>query len=307
MSVIAALVGPTASGKSDLAVAVAHRLGAEIVSTDAFQVYRGMDIGTAKLAPDERAGIPHHLLDVADVDETYTVARFQRSARTVVADCQRRGVRPVLVGGSALYVRAVLDQFEFPGTDPAIRARLETELSRVGSAALHQRLERQDAAAAAGILTTNGRRIVRALEVIELTGRPFSARLPAYSYAFPGVCQVGLDVPREVLDERIRARVRRMWDQGLVDEVRGLERVGLRETRTARRGLGYAQVLDFLAGGCEEDEAFEETVRVTRRFARRQDSWFRKDPRIHWVPYDAADLTDRVVALIEETAEWVAG
>ncbi len=291
-----AVVGPTAAGKSHLAVALAASLSGEVVSADSMQIYCGMDIGTAKLSVPERAGVTHHLLDRLDVSEPATVAEFQSWARDAIDGCLARNVSPVLVGGSALYVRAVLDRFEFPGTDPELRTRLESELERDGPLALHGRLATLDPDAAALILPTNGRRIVRALEVVELTGGPFSAKLPTYEYAYPVVTQLGVDVPRDVLDERIAARVDAMWAAGLVDEVRALEKHGLRDGRTSSRGLGYAQVLRFLAGECTEDEARAETMRATRRFARRQDSWFRKDPRITWIPYDAPDLIDRALA-----------
>jgi tRNA dimethylallyltransferase len=288
---VVAVVGPTAAGKSDLAVELARRLGGEVVNADAMQLYRGMDIGTAKPTTAQQRGVPHHLLDVLDVTQTATVAEFQHLARAAVDRCRAEAVVPVLVGGSALYVRAVLDRFEFPGTDPAVRERLEDELAAVGAPALHARLSAVDPAAAAAILPTNGRRVVRALEVVELTGRPFSATLPSKMYAYDGAVQIGLDVPRDLLDQRIEARVGRMWEAGFVDEVRRLE-AGLRRGRTAARGLGYAQVLAFLAGESTEQEARERTVRATRRFARRQDSWFRKDPRIDWLPYDAPDLVE---------------
>lgn len=295
---VAAIIGPTASGKSDLAVAVAVRLYAEVVNADAMQLYRNMDVGTAKLSPAEQRGIRHHLLDALDIGQTATVASFQRTARMALADCHHRGVLPILVGGSALYIRAVLDEFEFPGTDPDVRTELEGELERLGAPAMHARLAARDPDAAAAILPTNGRRIVRALEVVQLTGKPFGARLPAYNYALPGAVQVGLDVPREILDQRIRARVARMWAHGFVDEVRRLERAGLRDGLTASRALGYAQILRFLAGECTEDEAYEHTIRATCRFARRQDSWFRKDPRIVWLPYDAPELVDQTAAIL---------
>jgi tRNA dimethylallyltransferase len=290
---IVAVVGPTAVGKSELALDLAERLGGDVVNTDAMQLYRGMDIGTAKVPLAERRGIAHHLLDVLDVTETATVAEFQGWARAAIADCRGRGVVPVLVGGSALYTRAVLDHFEFPGTDPVVRARLDAELDEQGPAAMHGRLAAVDPEAAAQILPTNGRRVVRALEVIELTGRPFTATLPSREYVDPDTVQVGLDCPRAVVDERIEQRVRSMWDAGLVDEVRALEDQGLREGRTASRALGYQQVLDFLAGECTEEQAFTATVTGTRKFARRQDSWFGKDPRIHWVPWDAPDRPDQ--------------
>jgi len=288
---VVAVVGPTAAGKTDLAVALAPRLGGEVVNADAMQLYRGMDIGTAKPTRAQRRGVPHHVLDVLDITQTATVAEFQHLARAAVDRCRAHAVVPVLVGGSALYVRAVLDRFEFPGTDPAVRERLEDELAAVGAPALHTRLSTVDPAAAAAILPTNGRRVVRALEVVELTGRPFSATLPSKVYAYDRVVQIGLDVPRDLLDQRIEARVGRMWEAGFVDEVRRLE-PGLRQGRTAARALGYAQVLEFLAGESSEQEARERTVRATRRFARRQDSWFRKDERIRWLPVDAPDLVE---------------
>ena len=247
-----------------------------------------MDIGTAKPTPAERGGVPHHLIDVLDVRETATVAEFQQRARNAIADCQGRGVVSVLVGGSALYVRAIVDDFRFPGTDPALRAELEGELAAVGPEALHRRLAKLDPASAAQILPGNGRRVVRALEVIGLTGDRFSADLPPRHYALAGVVQVGLDIDRHRLDQRIAERVDRMWADGLVDEVRRLAETGLREGLTASRALGYRQVLAYLDGETTEDEARTRTVAATRRFARRQDSWFRKDPRIVWLPFDRA-------------------
>jgi tRNA dimethylallyltransferase len=297
-----AVVGPTAAGKSDLGVALAVSLDGEVVNADSMQLYRGMDVGTAKLPPEERRGVPHHLLDVLDVTEEASVAAYQRAARAEIAGIRQRGRTPLLVGGSGLYVRAVVDDLAFPGTDPDVRARLEAELADGGPAALHERLARLDPAAAAAILPTNGRRLVRALEVVEITGRPFRATLPAVEPARPGVVQVGLDVPRPTLDERIAQRVDRMWAHGLVDEVRRLERAGLRQGRTASRALGYAQVLRFLAGECDEEQARDDTVRATRRFARRQDSWFRRDPRITWLPFDAADLLGRAERLAVASA-----
>jgi tRNA dimethylallyltransferase len=296
MPPIIAIVGPTAAGKSDLSLDLAERLGGEVVNTDSMQIYRGMDIGTAKLPPAERRGITHHLLDLLEVTEPATVAEFQRWAREVIDDCRSRGVPPVLVGGSALYTRAILDRFEFPGTDPAVRHQLEQELAETGPEAMHQRLVAVDAEAAAKIIPANGRRVVRALEVIAITGRPFSATLPELSYFHDGVHQVGVDIPRPVLDERIALRVQRMWEAGFVEEVRRLADRGLREGRTAHRALGYQQVLAYLDGEIGEDEAKLLTVNGTRRFARRQDSWFRKDPRITWVDWDDPDRAAKAVA-----------
>ncbi len=295
---VVAIVGPTAAGKSDLAVSLARGLGGEVVNTDSMQLYRGMDVGTAKLPLAEQAGVTHHLLDVLDVTQTASVAAFQRDARAVIDRCRSRGVLPVLVGGSALYTRAVLDEFDFPGTDPEVRARLQRELEEQGPERLHRRLAEVDPEAAQRIIASNGRRIVRALEVVELTGRPFSASLPRQEYLDPATVQIGLDCPREVLDRRIELRVRRMWRDGLVDEVRRLEAQGLREGLTAGRALGYQQVLSFLAGECTESEALEATVRGTRRFARRQDSWLRKDPRIVWLRFDDPELVDRAAELV---------
>ncbi|HEX6337879.1 MAG TPA: tRNA (adenosine(37)-N6)-dimethylallyltransferase MiaA [Jiangellaceae bacterium] len=301
---VVAVVGPTAAGKSELAVELARAVGGEIVNADSMQLYRGMDIGTAKLTAKERKGVPHHLLDVLDVTETATVAEFQQLARSIIGDCLDRGVPPIVVGGSALYVRAVLDRFEFPGTDPELRARLESELAAVGPAALHERLRETDPVAASTILPTNGRRIVRALEVIELTGRPYTASLPAKEYAFDEAVQIGLEVPRADLDARIAARVDRMWLRGFVDEVSRLESRGLRAGRTASRALGYAQVLRFLGGEWTEDHARAETIRATRRFARRQDSWFGKDDRIRWLPYNDPELVVRAVELLRRAGAY---
>ncbi|WP_394340782.1 tRNA (adenosine(37)-N6)-dimethylallyltransferase MiaA [Nocardiopsis gilva] len=310
---VLAVVGATAAGKSDLAVELALRLAergtpGEVINADSMQLYRGMDIGTAKLTAAERRGVPHHLLDIWEVTETADVARYQRLARGLIDDIQARGGVPILVGGSGLYVRGALDNLDFPGTDPQVRARLEAELADVGPAPLHARLAERDPAAAEAILPSNGRRIVRALEVIEVTGRPFTATLPQHVSRYP-CAQIGLSVPRTELDERIELRVDRMWEAGLVDEVRELDQHGLREGRTASRALGYAQALRFLAAeqgrpnddGVVEDydeaTARADTVRATRRFARRQDAWFRRDPRIHWLPYDAPDLADRAMEL----------
>jgi tRNA dimethylallyltransferase len=283
---VVAVVGPTATGKSDLSLALAHRLGAEVVNADSMQLYRGMDIGTAKLRPDERDGVPHHVLDIWDVTEPASVADYQRRARGAMDDILRRGRVPLLVGGSGLYVRAVLERFEFPGTDPALRAELETALAEVGAPALHGRLRRADPAAAAAILPSNGRRIVRALEVITLTGRPFTAQLPDPHPVYRAV-RLGLDRNPAELDARVAARVDAMWSAGLVEEVRGLAGGGLREGRTARAALGYQQVLAFLADEMTEAGARAETIRATRRFVRRQRAWFRRDPGVVWL--DGAD------------------
>ncbi|MFF1412256.1 tRNA (adenosine(37)-N6)-dimethylallyltransferase MiaA [Streptomyces sp. NPDC058289] len=285
---VIAVVGPTAAGKSDLGVALARHFDGEVVNADSMQLYRGMDIGTAKLTTEERGGVPHHLLDIWDVTETASVAEYQRLARAEIDKLLAQGRTPVLVGGSGLYVRGALDAMEFPGTDPEVRARLEAEVTLRGPGALHARLAAADPAAAQAILPSNGRRIVRALEVIEITGRPFTANLPGHESVYDTV-QIGVDVARPELDERIALRVDRMWEAGLVDEVRTLEAAGLRGGITASRALGYQQVLAALAGECTEEEARAETVRATKRFARRQDSWFRRDPRVHWLSGAAED------------------
>jgi tRNA dimethylallyltransferase len=292
---VVAIVGPTAAGKTDLSLDLAEALGGEVVNTDSMQLYRGMDIGTAKLPETQWRGIPHHLLDVLDVTEPATVAEFQRRARAVIDDCRGRGAVPILVGGSALYTRAVLDRFEFPGTDPDVRRRLEVELAEHGAETLHRRLAALDPPAGERIIANNGRRVVRALEVIEITGRPFTASLPALDYFYADAHQVGVDIPRTVLDERIALRVRWMWDAGLVEEVRRLASAGLREGRTANRALGYQQVLAFLDGEISEEEAVEQTIARTRRFARRQDAWFRKDPRVTWLAWDDPHRVQRAV------------
>ena len=286
---IVAVVGATAAGKSGLSLDLAERLDGEVVNTDALQVYRGMDVGTAKLPEAERRGIPHHLLDLLDVSDPLTVAEFQAWARTEIAAIRARGRVPVLVGGSALYTRAVLDRFEFPGTDPEVRRSLEAELAETGPAPLHARLAEADPVAAARILPDNGRRIVRALEVVEITGRAFSASLPEHIYADPRSIQIGIDIDRPTLDARIAARVRRMYDDGLVEEVRRLLDSGLEQGRTARTAIGYREVAAYLRGELTLDEAVEQTTTATRRFSRRQDSWFRKDPRVVWVRWDDPD------------------
>ncbi|GAA2816706.1 tRNA (adenosine(37)-N6)-dimethylallyltransferase MiaA [Streptomyces showdoensis] len=298
---VIAVVGPTAAGKSDLGVFLAQQLGGEVVNADSMQLYRGMDIGTAKLTLEERGGVPHHLLDIWDVTEAASVAEYQRLARAEIDRLLAEGRTPILVGGSGLYVRGALDVMEFPGTDPEVRARLEAELEERGSGVLHARLAAADPEAARAILAGNGRRIVRALEVIEITGKPFTANLPGHDSVYDTV-QIGVDVGRPELDERIATRVDRMWEAGLVDEVRALEAQGLREGRTAARALGYQQVLAALAGECTEDEARADTVRTTKRFARRQDSWFRRDPRVHWLSGavdDRAELPGRALTLVE--------
>lgn len=295
---VVAVVGPTATGKSDLGLALAERLGGEVVNADASQLYRGMDVGTAKLSVAERRGVPHHQLDVLDVTDEATVAAYQAAARSDLRAVRGRGRVPVVVGGSGLYVRALLDRLEIPPTEPGVRARWEAELERVGAAALSEELRRLDPVAAERIGPSNGRRIVRALEVIELTGRPFSASLPTREHVEPTVL-LGLRADRDVLYARIGRRAERMWASGLLEEVRGLVEAGLREGRTASRAVGYAQALRHLDGELSLAEAVEGTAAATRRLARRQEAWFGPDPRIVWLEHDAPDLVERAVELVE--------
>lgn len=292
---VIAIVGPTAIGKSDLALALAATIGGEIVNADAMQLYRGMDIGTAKPTPEERARVPHHLFDVYDITEAVSVADYQQRVRVAFDEIAARGARPVLVGGSWLYVRAALDDLRFPGTDSAVRAALEDRLGREGPAALHAELEALDPQAAAAILPTNSRRIVRALEVLHL-GQPFTATLGDVGEYIASV-RLGLTAPREELDERIAARVARMWHGGLVDEVRGL--TGLAGAPTASKALGYAQVLRMLHGEITEETALDETIAATRTFARRQERYLRRDPRVTWFSYDDPDLVGRVLGAVD--------
>jgi tRNA dimethylallyltransferase len=279
---VIAVVGPTATGKSGLGIQLARALGGEIVNADSMQLYAGMDIGTAKEPEAARQGVPHHLLDIWPVTQAANVADYQKLARAAIDDIMARDRVPVLVGGSGLYVRAALDDLHFPGTDTATRARLTDELALLGPAVLHARLATLDPAAAAAILPGNGRRIVRALEVIELSGRPFAATMPAYAQVRPAV-QIGLTLPRPELDLRIAARVDRMWQAGFEAEVRRLAAQGLRAGPTASRALGYQQLLRYLDGECTLDDAGAETIKATKRFARRQESWFRRDPRVRWL------------------------
>ncbi|NYG58627.1 tRNA dimethylallyltransferase [Nocardioides daedukensis] len=297
---VVAVVGATAAGKTDLSLSLAQRLGGEVVNTDAMQVYRGMDIGTAKQPVELRRGIPHHLLDLLDIDQAASVADFQVLARATIADLRARGRVPVLVGGSALYTRAVLDRFEFPGVDPAVRRQLTDELDRIGPDALHARLAQLDPPAAQGIPATNARRVVRALEVIEVTGQRYSSTLPVLEYQLEGAHQIGVDIDRATLHERIARRVDLMFDQGFVDEVRTLVDQGLPAAVTASRAIGYPEVMSLLAGEITEAEAREKTKTATRRFARKQDGWFRKDPRITWLAWDDPDLVDKAVAVLAE-------
>lgn len=296
-----AIVGPTGTGKSDLALEVAAALrdeiAVEVVNADAMQLYRGMDIGTAKLSVAERREVPHHQLDVLDVTETATVARYQEAAGRDVEAIAERGALPVIVGGSMLYIQSLLDQWSFPATDPRVRARWEERLAEVGVAALHLELARVDSAAAASILPTDGRRIVRALEVVELTGKPFAASAPRIGAPKWNAAIIGLDWDTAVLDERLRRRTDTMFDRGLVDEVRALLGHGLRDGVTAARALGYAQVLADLDAGGDGSAAREPTFIGTRRYVRRQRSWFRRDHRINWLDGAAPGNVDEVLRI----------
>ncbi|CUW15236.1 MAG: tRNA (adenosine(37)-N6)-dimethylallyltransferase MiaA [Propionibacterium sp.] len=300
MPPLVVLIGPTASGKSSLAIQLARSLDAsghpaEIVNGDSMAIYAGMDIGTAKPSASDRALVPHHLVDVLEVTQTSTVADFQQLAREVIARLRSSGRIPILVGGSSLYVRAVIDDFEFPGTDPQVRARWERELAAHGAAALYEELVRRAPQARGAIEPANSRRIVRALEVLELTGH-YSPHLPPPHYLLVNVHQFGLVVDREEMDRRIEERVHAMFDAGLVDEVRRLEGRGLRRGVTAARALGYQQVLAMLDGQLDQQGAIRATIDGTRRFARKQLGWFRRDPRIEWLPADGTDLPQRIAA-----------
>ncbi len=294
---VVAVVGPTATGKSDLGLDLAERLGGEVVNADAMQLYRGMDVGTAKLTVAERRGIAHHQLDVLDVRDEASVAAYQRHSRSDIAAIRARGLVALVVGGSGLYVRAALDRLEIPPTDPAVRARLEAELAEDGVGPLRERLRTLDPVASEAIEPNNGRRIVRALEVVELTGRPFSATMPTREHRQPTVL-IGLMADRPVLDERIDRRVRRMWENGLVEEARSLVPQGLREGRTASKALGYRQALAQLDGTMTAEEAQQETATATRRYARRQESWFRADSRVVRLPHDAPDLLNQALTAV---------
>lgn len=295
---VVAVVGPTATGKSDLAVQLSRELGGDVVNADAMQLYRGMDIGTAKLPATARCGVRHHLIDVLDVTETASVAAYQRDARRVVEELLTAGRVPVLTGGSGLYVRAVLDELDFPGTAPELRAELEGELAEQGAPALHERLHRLDPVAAGRILPSNGRRLVRALEVIRITGRPFSAALPPSGPARYRAVLIGLDTDAAVLDARVGARVDRMFEQGLVAEVRDLLSRGLRAGRTASRALGYQQIIAALDAGADPAAAAAPIAAATRRFIRRQRSWFRRDDRVSWLDCQRPDLLERALVQV---------
>jgi len=284
MSKVIVICGATATGKSDIALDIAEHIGAEIINADSMQLYRGMDIGTAKVKASERRGIVHHMLDVLAVTEDSTVAWYQERARNLITEIHGRGLSAVIVGGTGLYIKAILDDLNFPDTDPEVRASLEREAEEFGSARLFERLQELDPAAALAIDRANVRRIIRALEVIEITGQPFTANLPREdSSRYPDAMQFGLVMDREHLRERIDQRVDRMWDEGFIDEVDSLIEQGIRSGTTAQRALGYAQILAMRGGLMSEEEAKEETKRASRQYARRQETWFSRDRRIQWV------------------------
>lgn len=297
---VVSIVGPTASGKTGLGIAIARRLAergerAEIVNADAYQMYRGMDIGTAKPTAEEQAAVPHHLIDIIDPDDTMTVARFQQLARRTIAELQSRGIRPILVGGSGLYARAAIDDISFPGTDPKIRERLERRELEEGAGVLFEELRAKDPQAAARMDPRNPRRTIRALEVIELTGRPYSATLPRYRYVVASV-QIGLDLDRADLDRRIDIRTAQMREAGFLDEARRLRpHMGL----TASRALGYQQMFDLLDGLWDERDAWADVAQKTKRLARKQMGWFGRDPRIHWLQALNPALVDNAMAIID--------
>lgn len=283
MSVIV-ICGATATGKSDLAVSLAVELNGEIINADSMQLYRGMDIGTAKLPVEARKGIPHHLLDVLSVSEDASVAWYQESARELISSIESRGKNAIIVGGTGLYIKAILDDLNFPDTDPEVRDRLNELAEKIGGQAMHERLAKLDPGAALAIDAKNLRRVIRALEVIEITGKPFTANLPRKeSTRYPEARQFGLVMDRESLATRIDERVERMFARGLVKETQDLIEAGIRNGRTAQLALGYAQVLRFLDGEISEDEAKEDTKRATRQYARRQETWFSRDSRIQWI------------------------
>ena len=278
------ICGATATGKSDLAVALAQEIDAEIINADSMQLYKGMDIGTAKITLEERKGVPHHLLDLLEVTQDANVAWYQEKARASITDIHARGKNAIIVGGTGLYIKSILDELNFPDTDPVIRAELELEFATKGIAPLFERLEKLDPAAALAIDKANSRRVIRALEVIKITGKPFTANLPREeSSRYPDAKQFGLVMDRETLSERISLRVDRMWEQGLVQEAEKLLAAGIMQGTTAQRALGYAQVIAQIEGKVSQDEAQEETKRATRQYARRQETWFSRDERITWI------------------------
>jgi tRNA dimethylallyltransferase len=307
MTKLIAVVGPTGAGKSDLGLDIAEQIinaggKAEIVNSDSMQFYRGMDVGTAKLPLADRRGIEHHLLDWLEITDESTAAEFQQVARPKIEELQSRGVTPILVGGSMLYVAAVLNLFEFPERDADLRQQLEAQLEELGPHEMHRKLRALDPIAASRIVPENGRRTVRAIEIVTLTGEPFAAALPEVPENWQPVLEIGINGPREDLIVRLENRVHKMWQQGLLDEVRALEPKGIRIGKTSSRAIGYAQALAQLDGEVSQAEAIADTVRLTQKYARRQMSWFRRDQRIQWLDYQDEDRGQKTARLV---ADWL--
>jgi len=291
------IVGATATGKSDLAIEVAKRLHGEIINADSMQLYKGMDIGTAKLSKNERQGIEHHLIDIMTVTEESSVAQYQAQARAKIDELISKGIPAIVVGGTGLYVKAILDELNFPDTNEEVRARLQRESESTGAMALHAKLAKLDPVAAAAIPAQNARRVIRALEVIELTGKPFTANLPREgSLRYPDAKQFGLVMDREKLSAIISNRVERMWEKGFISEVEELLTQGLREGKTARAALGYSQIIRFIDGEISEEEAKEDTKRATRQYARRQETWFSRDFRIAWLKSGIEERLEKITS-----------
>ena len=304
MTKLIAVVGPTGAGKSALAIEIAKHIiakggQAEIINCDSMQFYKGMDVGTAKLTLDERQGITHHLFDFLEITDESTAAEYQQIARPLILELQAKGVTPILVGGSMLYVAAVLNRFEFPARDEELRAKLEQDLLDLGPHEMHRRLKELDPVAASRIIPENGRRSVRAIEIVTLTGEPFAAALPEVPEDWQPVLEIGINGDREDLRVRLEARVHRMWQQGLIEEVKSLEAKGIRDGKTSSVAIGYAQALKQIDGEMTEAEAIADTVRLTQKYARRQMSWFRRDQRIHWLDYQDSEATAKALALVD--------
>ena len=304
MSRLVAVVGPTGVGKSELALAIAEHIkmrggASEIVNCDSMQFYRGMDIGTAKLSLSERRGVPHHLLDWLEITDESTAADYQRVSREIIEELQSRGVTPIVCGGSMLYAAAVLNTFEFPARDEVLRASLELELIELGSNEMHRKLQSLDPTAASRIDPLNGRRVVRALEIVTVTGQPFAASLPDQPESWQPVLEIGLNSERAHLVQRLHQRASKMWAEGLVTEVESLIPLGIRDGKTSSRAIGYAQALSQIDGHISEPEAIEQTALLSSRYARRQMSWFRRDSRINWLDYQDNQATLKALALVD--------
>jgi tRNA dimethylallyltransferase len=305
MTKLIAVVGPTGAGKSALAINIAKHIiansgRAEIINCDSMQFYKGMDVGTAKLSVAERQGIKHHLFDFLEITDESTAAEYQQIARPLIIELQTKGITPILVGGSMLYVAAVLNLFEFPARDEVLRAKLEQDLIELGPREMHRRLKALDPVAASRIIPENGRRSVRAIEIVTLTGEPFAAALPEVPEDWQPVLEIGINGDREDLRARLEARVHKMWQQGLIDEVKSLESEGIRQGKTSSVAIGYAQALKQIDGEMTQSEAIADTVRLTQKYARRQMSWFRRDPRIQWFDYQDPQATSKALALVDD-------